>query len=301
MGVWSKWRSLVEDPPPRHAFEISQSGIAYARRGQKLEFGYRPLEPDVIQLSPIRDNVLRPAALLDAVAALAPANGGRRRRPAALILPDFCARVAVLDFDSFPTQRQEQESLVRFRLKRTIPFDLESSAVSYYVQGQSRSRQMEVVVAVSPLEIVARYEAPFRAAGFHPGLVTTSTLAALSLQEENGVAVLARLSDAVLTLCVTEARRVKLMRCVELTEFSQAEIMGLLYPTCAYVEDELQQRAEKLVLCGFGEQSAELAGAAAAELGVTVAPLRSRLGEPGQANAGLLGYLESNAERWGQP
>ena len=40
----------------------------------------------------------------------------KKRREAALILPDYCARVAVLDFDSFPADPKEQLSLVRFRL-----------------------------------------------------------------------------------------------------------------------------------------------------------------------------------------
>ncbi len=38
-----------------------------------------------------------------------------------------------------------------------------------------------MLAAVMSSEIVEQYEAPFRAAGFHPGLVTTSSLAALNL------------------------------------------------------------------------------------------------------------------------
>jgi hypothetical protein len=34
---------------------------------------------------------------------------------AAVILPDYCARVAVLDFDAFPDDPEEQQALVRFR------------------------------------------------------------------------------------------------------------------------------------------------------------------------------------------
>ena len=41
----------------------------------------------------------------------------RKRRDVALILPDYCTRIAVLDFDNFPSDPKEQVSLVRFRLK----------------------------------------------------------------------------------------------------------------------------------------------------------------------------------------
>ena len=63
---------------------------------------------------------------------------------------------------------------------------------------------MDVVVVMAPLEIVARYEAPFRAAGMNPGLVTTSSLAALELAPEAGLSVLAKLTGRVLTVLVRE-------------------------------------------------------------------------------------------------
>jgi len=36
---------------------------------------------------------------------------------------------------------------------------------------------------MAPLEVISPYEAPFRAAGLNPGLVTTSALGALNLVE----------------------------------------------------------------------------------------------------------------------
>src|SRR5207244_3377183 len=82
-----------------------------------------------------------------AVRRLAPTNG--KRREAALILPDYCARVAVLDFDSFPADPKEQLSLVRFRLKKSVPFDVDSAAVGYWAQPAAGGKQ-DVVAAVAP-------------------------------------------------------------------------------------------------------------------------------------------------------
>ncbi len=65
-------------------------------------------------------------------------------------------------------------------------------------------------------DIVARYEALFRAAGFHPGEVTTSSLAALNLYRGEGVAVVAKLSGQVLTVTVLSGNTIKLFRCVKL-------------------------------------------------------------------------------------
>jgi len=297
MSLGKRVRRIWRDPPPRYAFEVSRAGIAYSRRDKQPETGFRPLETDVLAISPLKDNVVRPDVLFEAVRELTPRNGGGRRRPAALILPDYCARVAVLDFDSLPSDHDEQLSLIRFRLKKSIPFDLESAKISFHVQaGASRRRKYEVVAAVAALEIVARYEAAFRNAGFQPGEVTLSSLAAFNLLGPGGLRVAAKLSGDVLTALVADGRNLRLLRCIELPEVTVAEVMGVLYPTFAYVEDEFGQRPAALVLCGFGALGEQLREQGERELGVTVEPLRSRLGEPGQANAGLLGYLEMAGE-----
>ena len=76
----------------------------------------------------------------------------------------------MLDFDSFPKDPAEQNTLVRFRVKKSVPFDVDSAAVAYHVQPRPGSKTLDVVVVVTALEIIARYEAPFRAAGLQPGL-----------------------------------------------------------------------------------------------------------------------------------
>ena len=53
-------------------------------------------------------------------------------------------------------------TLVRFRVKKTIPFDIDAAALSYYVQPHSGKGKIEVVAVTVGLEIVSRYEALFR-------------------------------------------------------------------------------------------------------------------------------------------
>src|SRR5713101_7359516 len=100
----TNFANLLKDPPPEFVFELSDAGIAFVRPGPSLQPGFEPLENDVISVSPLRDNVLRPEALSAKVSALVGAGGNRKRRKAVLILPDYCARVAVLEFDAFPTE-----------------------------------------------------------------------------------------------------------------------------------------------------------------------------------------------------
>src|SRR5579862_6237385 len=206
MSLWSQIAMLVKDPPPGHFFEISEAGIAFSQGG---ETGFQPFDPGTLAVSPVEDNICRPDAASKLLDRIAPqnGNGSKKRRPAAVILPDYAARVSVLDFDAFPPSSEDQLPLIKFRVKKTIPFDIDSAAVSYYTQvGNGSKKAVEVIAVTVSLEILARYEALFRNAGFHPGEVTTSGLAALNLYHPegkgDGVAVVAKLAGRVLTVMV---------------------------------------------------------------------------------------------------
>ena len=292
MSLLSRISRLVKDPPPDHVFEFSEAGIAFAHPGNGhggAETGFAPFEPGTLLPSPVEDNMRRPEAIVSMLSRIAPPNGNKKRRPAAVILPDYAARVSVLDFASFPSAPEEQLPLIRFRLKKTIPFDIDSAAVSYFVQPSETGRKIEVVAVTVALEIIARYEALLRGANFHPGEVTTSALAALNLyrgpDQSADVAIVAKLAGRALSLMVVSGESLKLFRCVELEAAGEEEVLSVLQPTFAYVEDELGTPARRLVLCGF--PNGALAG-----LNRETEVLRSRLGSPGAFNAGLLGYLE---------
>src|SRR5215472_237240 len=289
-----KLKSVLLDPPPSMAFEISEAGIAAARIGSHTELDFQPLKPGTLSVSPLQENVLDPDEFVLAVRSLAGAQASRKRKDVAIILPDYSARTAVLDFDQFPTDTKEQNSLIRFRVKRSVPFDVDSAAMSYWVQSGEKGR-VDVVVVIAPLEIVSRYEAPFRTAGMNPGLVTMSSLAALELAPESGLSVFAKITGRVLTVLVRDKHVLKLARCIEMPAADLADVAEVLLPTFVYIEDNLGRRAEKLILCGFGSRTEEAAEHFAGELAVEVEPLRSPLGSPGENNAGLLGYLRSIA------
>ncbi len=287
--------ALLQDPPPEFCFEISERAIAMSRTRGAANITLRELPAGIVSASPLRDNILQPEAFAAEVARLVPAASSRKRRSAALILPDYSARLSVLDFDSFPEKAEDQEALVRFRIRKSVPFDIDSAAIGYWRQNSPGGKSHEVIVAVTPLEIIARYEAPFRAVGLHPGLLTISPLAALELVPLDGISVVAKVNGSVLTVLVTHLGVLKLVRSLELTEFTLAEISADLYPTFVYVEDNLNAPAARLLLCGFGELEADAIREFQAEMQLPVELLRSRLGALNGQNAGLLGYLQSLA------
>lgn len=295
--------NLLKDPPPGYAFELSEAGIAFAKIGASPQINFQPFEEGVLSVSPLHDNIQKPELLAEQISALVPANGSRKRR-AALILPDYSSRVAVLDFDAFPSAHEEQRALVRFRMKKSVPFDVDTAMVSYYAQPRAAAQaktspsagKIEVVVAIMATEIVSRYEAPFRGAGFLPGYVTTSALAALNMLQPDGLTLVVKQSGHTLTALVVDGSVLKLARCVEIESANQADIEGVIHPTLAYIEDELRSTPKRILLCGLGPAGEQMGQYWHSEWGVQVETLRSRYGAPGPANAGLLGYLESLGE-----
>ncbi len=285
--------NLLKDPPPTHAFELSEEGLSFAPISGPSLAEFAPFEPGVLLVSPVHDNIQQPHVLQERIRSMVPANGHRKRR-AALILPDYCARIAVLDFDTFPSDPDEQQALVRFRLKKSVPFEVDTAMVSYVEQPKADAK-VEVLAAVMSSEIVAQYEAPFRAAGFHPGLVTTSSIAALNLLDADGITLLVKLSGRILSVLVLRDNAVKLARCIEMDQAGVLDIESVLHPTIAYIEDELKSRPKLVWLAGFGPEADEFAPRWEGEWGVAVQPIRSRFGLPNRNNSGLLGYLESVA------
>jgi type IV pilus assembly protein PilM len=104
-------------------------------------------------------------------------------REVTLVVPDSTVRVLLLDFDSLPSKPAEALPVVRFRLKKLLPFEADDAAVSYQIMGGKSATAkggLRVVAVAIPREVLAEYEAVVREAGFEPGAVLPSTMAALS-------------------------------------------------------------------------------------------------------------------------
>ena len=72
-----------------------------------------------------------------------------RTRAVTLVVPDTSVRVFVLDFDSLPNKAAEVVPVLRFRLRKMVPFDVEHAGVSYQVLSQDKN-ECRVLTAVLP-------------------------------------------------------------------------------------------------------------------------------------------------------
>jgi type IV pilus assembly protein PilM len=293
-------QNWVKEPPPEYLFEISEQGLAYVQPRNPSTLRVAPLAEKALAVSPSEPNIIRVDVFQNAFPKNGNGNGGRRAK-AGLVIPDYASRISILDFDELPGDEEQRLALVRFRLKKSVPFSIEAAQVSYSVQpANPGSKKVEVLAAAISNTVLTEYETLLRNFGYQVGLVVPSSIAALPLYPvlPGALTLVAKLSGNIFSMVLLENQQIRVFRCVDLASEEslpddQPEVMStLLQQTFAFAEDEWNQPVQHLVLCGFGSRTDDVGLTFEREFGVSWAPLRSRFGAPTQENAGLFGMLE---------
>ncbi len=256
---------------PTAAVELSAEGVlaaglaaAHSRRGASAAgngcvYAFVPLAPGALVPSLDEPNLHAPEAVASAIRA-ALSLVAPRTRAVTLVLPDTLVRVFVLDFDSMPAKASEAVSVVRFRLRKMVPFDVEPAGVSCQVLAQNES-ECKVLAAVVPGPILAEYEAAVRDAGYEPGAVLSSSLAALEAADATEGVLAVNLSARSMTTAVTSGQDLLLYRTLDLPHdptLRAAEIGRSIAVAAAYFEDKLGAPPRRLYYAGI-ESPAEFA------------------------------------------
>jgi type IV pilus assembly protein PilM len=179
---------------PRLAVEVRSEGVVAARAEDaaalltatsKGELPEGALAPGLKA-----GNVVDRAAVVAAVRkSLDGVASQGRGRDVTVVIPDAAVRVLLLEFDELPSKAVEALPVVRFRLKKLLPFEVDEAVVSYQVMTSAKGSVQVVAVAV-PKSVLDEYEGVVTAAGYLPGAVLPSTLAALAGLDESDVAAL---------------------------------------------------------------------------------------------------------------
>ncbi len=287
---------------PRLACEIAADRVIAARAGVAGMpvgvYSTRDLPEGSLIPSLGSANVAYPEALRDAVAG-ALGDVAERSRDIVAIVPDAAVRVALLDFDTLPEKRPEADAVVRFRLKKSLPFDVEHAVVSYDVRRTNGS--VKVVCAVSPRGVLDEYEALFREAGYIPGVVVPSMLAALGAVESDEPTLVLKVDADTTTLAIVDGDQLLLFRTLENPPAARLDATQLaedVYPSLVFFEDNYALQVRRILVAG--RASADHVGAALeAQTGAQVSDLvsASQTGNALQGSvpvsqlAGLVGAL----------
>jgi hypothetical protein len=182
-GAWLR-RRLRDPERPSIAVEVrarSVGVVRIVRAGGHTSLGaaaFLELPEGCLRLSMTQPNILDPAAFTQTLRAALERAGVLQGGRAALVLPDPLARVALAPAAEVKGNRAQVDELVRFRLRKAVPFEVREARVATAPGGARSGDPLLIGAVYGP--VLEGYEAACRSVGLHPGLVELSGLAVLT-------------------------------------------------------------------------------------------------------------------------
>jgi len=244
------------------AIEVAPDRVAAARwsRAGALDgYAVELLPVGALVPSAVEPNVVNSAVVKSAVANVCDRLRARDE-DVAMILPDTVIRVFVQHFEEFPRSVAEAVPMLRWKLKKSVPFEADETLISYMRQAP-REAGVDVVTALARLRIIREYESLAEGIGLRPGVVLSSSLAAISLLEDEKPTLLARVSGSSLTTAIVRRGVLCGYRCTELpahgANLTPQMLLEEIFPVAAYYQDTWQETIQSVRVAGLGSRLAE--------------------------------------------
>lgn len=182
----SRFASWFASSPPTVGVEIGARRVTAVSLG---EHGGKPmvtahatetLPAGLVTPALNQPNITDRAAVSAALGRVLSQLGGRPGR-VALVVPDGAARVSLVKFDKVPAKAEDLGQLIRWQVKKSVPFPLEQAQVTWTRGATDASGGVEFVVAIARRDIIEEYEAVCQAANAQAGLVDLATLNLINL------------------------------------------------------------------------------------------------------------------------
>ncbi len=244
------------------ALEVSPNRVAaarWSRTGSLDGYAVEALPAGALIPSAVEVNIVN-SAVVKAAVARACDRLRARDEDVAMILPDTVIRVFVQHFEEFPRSAEEAVPMLRWKLKKSVPFEADETLISYMRQA-ARETGVDVVTSLARLRIIREYESLVEGIGLFPGVVLSSSLAALALLEDEKPTLLARVSGSTLTTAIVRREVLCGYRCTELPAYganlTPQMLLEEIFPVAAYYQDTWQETIKSVRLAGLGSRLPE--------------------------------------------
>ncbi len=286
---------------PKLACEISSDRVLAGRLSDSsvVDCAAYDLTPGVVAPDLTETNIHDRNAVYRALHDVLDSVSGRSTDVIA-VLPDSAVRVVLLDFESLPTKRDDAEAVVRFRLKKSLPFDLDKAKVSYHAERSTSG--VRVIAAVALTSVVEEYESLFREAGYNPGVVLPSTLSALGATSGERPTLVLKVDSRTTSIAILAQKQLLLFRAMENpsgTAITGEKLAEDVYPSVVFFQDTYNLNIDQILVSGL-PQTRDAAPALRAQTGADVQDLVSSLpvtkisgSAPHWQMAGVVGALTS--------
>ena len=175
-------RPFAEPERPSVAIEVRPTavGVVRVRRDRRrvsvAAASAMDLPPGTLALSLTQANVADPDRFRQALRGALERAGVLGGARVALVLPDTAARVALVPAVEVPSKKPaEIQDLLRFRLRKSLPFEVRDARIAYAAPGDRPNDA--IVVAAAAAAVVDGYEGICRSLGLAPGLVEVAGVA----------------------------------------------------------------------------------------------------------------------------
>jgi type IV pilus assembly protein PilM len=242
---------------PKLACEIAADRVlagrlADAQKGLEASAAYA-LAPGSVVPDLMENNLRQREVVRDGIEeALGPIAG--RSRDVIAIVPDAAVRVMLVEFDTLPSDESEALGVVRFRLKKSLPFDVDKAKVSF--QAQKINNEVKVVAAVGLASVIEDYEVVFRDAGFNPGVVLPSMLAALGAANGKKPTMIVKVDAHTTSIAILNEDQLQLFRTLENTRgvtITGEQLAEEVYPSVVFFQDTYHLNIEQIYVSGLSE------------------------------------------------
>jgi type IV pilus assembly protein PilM len=256
---------FIQPVPPDVAIEIDAAYVAAARltwRGSSSSVAahvIEPLPPGAVTPALASANLTDAPTVARALSQALARLGGRVTR-AALVIPDTAAKVSLIRFDTVPPNSADLAELVRWQVRKSAPFPLDQSVISFTPGIRPEEGGQEFIVTTARVDVIEQYEQVCVQAGVHAGLIDIATFSIL-----NGVlAGQAPAGDWLLVHAATSYTTMAVLRGGELIFFRNREedsgggLADVVHQTAMYYEDRLKGAGfTRVLLAGRAIQSVD--------------------------------------------
>ncbi len=265
-------------PKPKLACEIAADRVLAGRvvdNGAGLEAcAARELAPGSVVPDLVENNLRQRDAVRTGIEE-ALGSVAARSHDVIAIVPDAAVRVMLVEFDTLPSDHEEALGVVRFRLKKSLPFDVEKAKVSYH--AQKVNDEVRVVAAVALGSVIEDYESAFRDAGFNPGVVLPSTLAAIGAANAKKPTLVIKVDSRTTSIAILNEDQLQLFRTLENARgvtITGEQLAEEVYPSVVFFQDTYHLNIDQIYVAGLPE-SGGAAPALKAQTGADVQELVS--------------------------
>ena len=275
---FSNWIAGV--PHPHLAIEFDSdkiSAVRWTKAGTFVDSACELLPGGVLIPSAVDTNCKETLAVAKSLAAVVKRLNAHDE-DVTLLLPDTVIRVSLQQFEHFPRSTREAMPMLRWKLRKSLPFDAEQTVLSFMQQSHP-GNGAPVVVAVASQNVVREYETLLESVGLRCGVVLSSSLAAVALLQGKQAALLARASHNTLTTAIVQSGKLLFYRCTELPrdvrDLSPQELLHEIFPVAVYYQDTWRDTINHVRLAGLGDRLKEFGACLEKELGCPVKSLLS--------------------------